>query len=140
MLLELRNVSSLTEARFAAGEGFTHIRFDPDFLLQATPDQLQAIAGFVSGLELGANLDSENASQVLPLLSYSATKTDIKLHSSESAQPYYDLTHLSEAEVERLLSATPEPVFSLKSPGEERPGMADFSNLQILLERIEEYR
>jgi hypothetical protein len=54
-VLELRQVSSLTQARFAAGEGFTHIRLGPSILAGQEKEILE-IKSFLSGVAVG--LDS----------------------------------------------------------------------------------
>lgn len=59
-ILELDKVSSLTQARFAAGEGFTHVCFDLKEM-DARQFSFQAIRDFLSGVKIGiwADRDAE---------------------------------------------------------------------------------
>ncbi len=138
-VLELRNVSSLTEARFAAGEGFTHIRLSPDLASQGDAIIL-GIKEFLSGLAVGLELP---AGTQLPAWADYAVRGDA-LQSEQINLPLADahqanaqsiciLDNVSQATAEKL---PPAAGLSIPSPAEYKTGFADFEPLQDLLEIV----
>lgn len=57
-ILELDKVSSLTQARFAAGEGFTHVCFDLAGMSEREIN-FQAVKDWLSGVKIGIWVDEE---------------------------------------------------------------------------------
>ncbi len=58
-ILELDKVSTLTQARFAAGEGFTHVCFDLADM-ESRQFNFQAIRDFLSGVKIGIWADEQD--------------------------------------------------------------------------------
>lgn len=138
-VLELRNVSSLTEARFAAGEGFTHIRLSADLAGQGEAIIL-GIKEFLSGLALGVELD---AGEPLPgWADYAVQGKCLRAGHSEKllAEPdEADGNAICVVEEIKGVAVAALPLvagLSLPSPAEYKTGFADFEPLQNLLEEI----
>jgi hypothetical protein len=139
-VLELRDVSSLTEARFAAGEGFTHIRLSKN-LAEGKESAILDIKNFLSGVAVG--LEVEDASSVLP------TWSDYYVLSQnlvEGAQRFPLSTLPASGDTSVLLvtdltQALPKAVcagFSLPGLVEEKTGFADYAPHQDFLDLVRE--
>lgn len=138
-VLELRNVSSLTEARFAAGEGFTHIRLSPDLASQGDAIIL-GIKEFLSGLAVG--LDLPAGAQLPTWADYAVQGNNLQSEQinlplantgQATAQSICIIDNVSQAKADTL---PPAAGLSLPSPAEYKTGFADFEPLQDLLDIV----
>ena len=137
-VLELRNVSSLTEARFAAGEGFTHIRLDAA-LAGGDLAPIEGIKGFLSGILVGLDLE---AGQSKPdwadyFVQYGKLLDSTEEYSLVPPASEGDLAY-SIIEIEDLSIELPkaQPAgLSIPSPTEYKVGHADYEPVQDLLEK-----
>jgi len=129
-VLELREVSSLTEARFAAGEGFTHIRLSKA-LANGPEAAIIQIKDFLSGVAVGMESSIE---QTMPeWVDYYAVQNRLWQEGKE--------THI--VVLDSLESALPDTLaqengISLPGINEYKTGFADYEPHQILLEKIRE--
>ena len=140
-VLELRDVSSLTEARFAAGEGFTHIRLSRQ-LASGPVTAIQEIKGFLSGIEVGAHLED---GQTVPEWADYHTQDKILHDKGETFSlvppgSEGDMNHCL-IEVETVSKALPETYgrpagLSLPGAEEYKTGHADFEPHQEMLDLI----
>jgi hypothetical protein len=139
-VLELRDVSSLTEARFAAGEGFTHIRLSKN-LAEGKESAILDIKNFLSGVAVG--LEVEDANSALPAWADYFVLSQNLVEGSQK-YPLYALQAVGEASiflVSDLTQALPTGGFAgISLPGlvEEKTGFADYAPHQDFLELVRE--
>ena len=64
-ILEIYRVENLSQARFAAGEGFTHVTF-PERFYQDKRMEFEAISAFLSGVKIGLEFLDADSTSTLP--------------------------------------------------------------------------
>jgi|GEM_PF-4275851 len=135
-VLELRDVSSLTEARFAAGELFTHIRLS-DALASGPEAKILEIKAFLSGIGVGYNA---NLYESLPAWADYTVSTTTFVQGSQTlslaTEPLADSIWRVE-KLELLPVHLTEPA-GMSVPGlqEAKLGHAEFGPHQDFLEHI----
>ena len=140
-VLELRDVSSLTEARFAAGELFTHIRLAPA-LAQGPEATVLEIKAFLSGVSVGVELTGTEEQPAWADYSVRANiLTDSEGHYS--LVPPGSEGHMAHSIVviEDVHKALPQGFgrpagLSLPGAEEYKTGFADFDAHQDFLETV----
>jgi hypothetical protein len=134
-VLELRQVSSLTQARFAAGEGFTHIRLAPELVAGPEKDILE-IKAFLSGVAVG--LDASNADELPPWADYYVHKGSVVqrtiIYPEKELPPPISITEI--ADLAAQLPDTGPKGLSLPGLEEEKLGHASYDAHQDFLESI----
>ena len=138
MILELRNVASLTEARYAAGEGFTHIRLHNSILEKNDILLIEGIKSFLSGLSIGCNKEVAHLTfgvqldfialqeSDLAILRYTLSDIHLEVHIIESLGDYEQL--------DKLFTIMG---ISLPAPGEEETGILnDYTLIDTILEDL----
>ena len=138
MILELRDVTSLTEARYAAGEGFTHIRIGDRLIEENNVALIEGIKGFLSGMAVGCNRVYYTPALAATFHYYaSADARTTTLHTTNDNR-VLELETISLSNDFKLGSYLPTMQgFSIQAPGEEETGvLADYSTIETILDDI----
>jgi hypothetical protein len=137
-VLELRDVSSLTEARFAAGEGFTHVRLTPE-LATGPESKVLDIKRFLSGVLIG--IDRIGEAQPIPTWADYYVQDRMLIQDGKSISLDMDPNSDNILALESLANPLPDvTLLGLSLPGlqEHKVGYADYEAHQDFMEKLRE--